>query len=62
MNSPDGPSLKRTKGQGSTTDGRESDRRTKTKTEYKLKRSSRFDWKKGDERRPSRQLDKQLSE
>ena len=40
-----GPSLKRMKGQGFTIDGRESDRRTKAKTECELKRSSRFDLK-----------------
>ena len=45
MDSSDGPSLKRMKGQGSTTDGRESDRRTKAKTERELKRSSRFELK-----------------
>ena len=37
MDFSDGPKLKRMKGQGSTTDGRESDRRTKAKMERALR-------------------------
>ena len=40
MDFSDGPRLKRMKGQGSTTDGRESDRRTKAKAERELKSNS----------------------